>query len=190
MFLFYFASSAQINTKFEMQKSIVVKLKKVICISKKDYLYFNSDDNLTKLIMYYSNNAKNGKNSRIDTVEFSPYSSMIYSFKSLKNNSYVVLWVTDYEYYPEIKAYYIKDGKLASIGEINISLPCQSCESFEYPIKNLQIAQKRKEIEISFRKDVNYKPEKNASWKLYKSGTLKFNFNLETYKLKSIVTSR
>lgn len=84
--------------------------------------------------MYYSN-TELGNAKLIDTVDFSSYKSMIHCFKSQNDDSYIVLWETEYEYYPLIYAYYVIDGKIVNIGELLISLPCQSCESFEYPIK-------------------------------------------------------
>ena len=118
------------------------------------------------LMMYYPD-AKCEKKKLVDTVEFSPYESKIHSFKSQKNNTYVVLWEIEYEYFPVILAYYIVEGKLVRIGELEISLPCQSCESFEYPIK-----------------DIKYK--ENNEWKLFKTGDLKYRFNIETKELKHI----
>jgi len=175
-FLLPFASCGQTNSAFKLQNSSSVDLKVPICITKNDCFCFSSDSNLYYLMMYYSD-AKCENKKLIDSVEFSPYNSTIHSLKSQKNNSYVVLWETKYEYIPVIQAYYIAEGKLVRMGELEVSLPCQSCESFEYPIKDIQILQKKQEIEISFLKDVNYKEKDSSEWKLSKAGVLKYYFN-------------
>jgi hypothetical protein len=173
------------NSEFKLQNSFQIKLQNQICINTKDCFYFNTDSSLYQLFMYYSN-AEWEKKKLIDTVDFSPYKSKIHSFQSLNNESYVVLWETEYEIYPLIYAYYITEGEIVKIGELLISLPCQSCESFEYPIKDIRILQNGKEIEISFLKDVNYKPKNSIDWQLYKAGVLKCIFNTETNELKYI----
>lgn len=173
---------------FKLRNSFQVKLQNQICIDTKDCFYFSADSSLYQLFMYYSN-AEWEKKKLIDTVEFSPYKSKLHSFQSLNNKSYVVLWETEYEFYPLIYAYYITEGKIVKIGELLISLPCQSCESFEYPIKDIRILQKGKEIEISFLKDVNYKPKNSTDWQLYKAGVLKCLFNTETNNLRYIPSS-
>lgn len=188
LLLFAFVSCGQSNSEFKLQNSFQIKLQNPVCINTKDCFYFSTDSSLYHLIMYYSN-AEWEKKKLIDTVDFSPYKSMVHSFKSQKNDSYIVLWETEYEYYPLIHAYYITEGKLVKIGELTISSPCQSCESFEYPIKDMRILQKGKEIEISFLEDVNYKPKNTTDWQLYKAGELKCLFNTETIKLRYISSS-
>jgi hypothetical protein len=191
--VFYFAftsffSCKQSNSKFKLQHSFQVGPQKSICISTKDCFCFSADSNLYHLIMYYSN-VKCENKKLIDSVEFSPYKSTLHSFKSQNGSSFIILWETEYEYYPLIQAYYITGGKLVKIGKLDISLPCQSCESFEYPIKDIQILQKGKDFEFSFLENVNYKPEDNTDWQLYKSGSLKIIFNTETNELRSISSS-
>ena len=183
LLLLPFASCGQANFEFKLQNSFLVDLKTPVCINKNDCFCFSSDSNVFYLMMYYPD-ANCEKKKLVDTVEFSPYESTIHSFKSQKNNTYVVLWEIEYEYFPVILAYYIVEGKLVRIGELEISLPCQSCESFEYPIKDIKILQAKDEIEISFLKDIKYK--ENNEWKLFKAGDLKYSFNIKTKKLKHI----
>jgi hypothetical protein len=133
--------------------------------------------------MYYA--AVNESKEFIDSVEFSPYKSRIYSFESQKESVYVVLWEIKYEYFPILIAYYVADGKLVRMGELNISLPCQSCEGFEYPIKDIQIIEKKDRIEISFLKSVNYREIDTQQWKEYKQGTLMFYFNILSKEFKA-----
>ena len=176
-------SCGQTNFMFKLEKSYPVSLDKAVCISVTDCFCLSSYSNIYNLMIYYSDEECETKRL-IDTVEFSPYNSTIHSFKSKKNNSYVVLLETEYEYIPLIQAYYITEGKLAKIGELKISLPCQSCESFEYPIKEIQILQENEEIEISFLKDVNYKDKDSSEWKLSKAGALKYSFNTVSGELR------
>lgn len=187
LFLLPFVSCGQVHTKFKLENSYPVSLKNAVCISATDCFCFSSDSNLYYLMMYYSN-AKCENQKLVDTVEFSPYKSTVHSFKSQKNNSYVVLWETEYEYISVIKAYYIAEGRLAEMGELKISLPCQSCESLDYPIKDIQILHKKEEIEISFLKDVNYKEKDSDEWKLFKAGALKYHFNTVSNEFKKSVT--
>lgn len=183
--LFPFASCGQINQEFKLQNSFPINLKTPVCISKDDCFCFSSDSSLFYLIMNYSD-AKCEKKKLVDSVEFSSYKSMVHGFKSQKDNSYVVLWETEYEYYPEVFAYYVVGKSIIKVGELPISLPCQTCESFEFPVQDVQIIQDKDELEISFLKDVNQRNSGNNEWKLYKAGLLKYRFNTETRKLQTI----
>lgn len=175
------------NSEFKLHNSFHIKLQNQVCINTKDCFYFSADSSLYHLFMYYSN-AEWRQKILVDTVDFSPYKSKIHNFQSLSNESYVVFWETEYEFFPFIYAYYITNGKIVKIGELLISLPCQSCESYEYPIKDIRILQNGKEIEISFLKDVNYKSRNSTDWQLYKAGVLKCIFNTETNELKYITS--
>lgn len=176
LFLLPFKSCGQVHTEFKLQNSFPINLKEAVCINEKDCFCFSSDSSVSYLMMYYPD-AKCEHKKVIESVDFSPYKSTIHSFKSQKKNAYVVLWETEYEYFPAIMAYYIAEGKFVRMGELEISLPCQSCESFEFPIKDIQIRQEKDEIEISFLKDVNYKEKDSNEWKLSKAGALKYYFN-------------
>jgi len=182
-----FVSCGQSNPEFKLQNSFLINPQKSVCINTKDCFCFSADSSLHHLIMYYSN-TECEKKKLIDTVDFSPYKSTLHCFQSQNDDAYVVLWETEYEYYPLINAYFIAEGKLVKIGALPISLPCQSCESFEYPIKKIQVLQKGKEIEISFLEDVNFKPKNAAGWQLYKAGVLKFLFNTETNGFRYITS--
>lgn len=183
LFLLPFVSCGQTNAKFNFQNSFLINLKEDICINERNCFCFISNSSVSYLEMYYF--AEDKPEKLIDSVEFSPYKSRIHSFKSQKKNAYVILWETEYEYFPVINAYYVAEGKLARIGQLGISLPCKSCESFEYPIKDIQILQKNEEIEISFLKDVNYKEKDSQQWKEYKQGTLTFYFNILSKEFKA-----
>lgn len=188
MLILAFVSCGHTRSEFKLQNSFQIRLQNPVHINTKDCFYFSMDSSLYQLFMYYTN-AELEKKKLIDSVEFSPYKSMLYSFKSHIFNSYIVLWETEYEFYPLIYAYYITEGEIIKIGELLISLPCQSCESFEYPIKSIKIIQNGNEIEISFLEDVNYKPKNSTVWQLYKAGVLKCIFNTETNDLRYITSS-
>lgn len=183
-----FVSCGNSQSEFKLQNSFQIELKKSVRINTKDCFYFSADVSLSQLFMYYSN-AELEKKKLIDTVEFSPYKSILHSFQLQNRDSYIILWETEYEFYPLIYAYYITDGNIVKIGELLISLPSQSCESFEYPIKAIKILQYGKELEFSFLEDVNYKPQNCTNWKLYKAGALKCLFNTETNVLRYITSS-
>jgi hypothetical protein len=99
-------------------------------------------------------------------------------FKAQRNDSYFILWETLYEYYPAILAYYVSDGKLTKVGEMNISLPCDSCEKLEYPLSEVEIVQINQKIVISFLREVNYRENDSEDWVVFSSGTLKYYFNI------------
>jgi len=183
LLLLPFFSCGQTHSRFNLQKSFLINLKESICIKENNCFYFSNDSSISYLEMYYV--AENKSKMLIDSVEFSPYKSRIHSFKSQKENVYVVLWETEYEYFPVIIAYYVAEGKLVRMGELKISLPCQYCESFEYPIKDIQMLQEKDKIEISFLKNVNYKKIDTLQWKEYKPGTLKFYFNILSKEFKA-----
>lgn len=186
LLLLLFVSCSPINTQFRLQKSFPVSLKKAVCLNEGNCFCIDSDSSLTNLKLYYPD-VKCEHKQLIDSVAFTPYKSTIHSFKAQKNNGYVILWETEYEYFPSLMAYYIEEGRLEKMGELNISLPCQSCESFEYPINDIQIQQKNNDIEISFLKDVNHKEKDNSEWKTYKPGALKFYFNKLSKKFKMYI---
>ncbi len=181
-----FISCGQVHTEFNLQNSFPVTLEESVCINADDCFCFSSDSNVSYLMMHYPD-VKCEKKNLVDTVDFSPYKSMIHSFKSQKKNTYVVLWETEYEYFPVIIAYYIAAGKLVRMGELKISLHCQSCESLDYLIKYIQIFQEKDEIEISFVKDLKYKENDDSEWQLFKAGTLKYRFNTETNELRVVL---
>lgn len=181
--MFTFVSCGDSISEFKLQNSFYIKLQDSVHINTQDCLYFSSDSSLYQLFMYYTN-VEMGNKILIDSVEFSPYKSMIYSYKLQDNDSYIVLWETEYEFYPQIYAYYITtEEEIIKIGELLISLPCQSCDNFEYPIENIKILKNKKNIEFSFLKDVNYKPKEGSVWQLYKAGALKCIYNTETNNL-------
>ncbi len=183
LLLLPFVSCGQTHSRFNLQKSFLINPKESICIIENNCFYFSNDSSVSYLEMYYV--AENKSKKLIDSVEFSPYKSRIHSFISQKENVYVVLWETEYEYFPVIIAYYVAEGKLVRMGELKISLPCQSCESFEYPIKDIQMLQEKDKIEISFLKNVNYRKIDTQQWKEYKPGTLKFYFNILSKEFKA-----
>lgn len=185
LLLLPFFSCGQSNSELKLQNSFPIKQKEPICINEKNCFYFTSNSDVSYLKMYYLDEDKQKK--LIDSVEFSPYKSRIHSFKSQKDNSYFILWETEYEYLPVIIAYYVSEDELVKIGQLEISLPCISCESFEYPIKDIQVFKKNEEIEISFLKNVRYKAKDTEQWKEYKSESLKFYFNIlnKEFKVKT-----
>lgn len=186
LFLLHLFACAQPTDKFKLIGSFPVSKKSPICINEKNCFCFRNDSSVYHLIMYQSNiNCQ--QIELVDSVDFSPYKSTLHSFKSEKNNSFVIFWETEYEYFPAVLAYYFNEGKLLKIGEFQVSLPCQICESYNYPLQDIQIIQNHEDIEITFLKDINYKQGKEDKLKLFKPGSLKYSFNIANRKL-SVIT--
>lgn len=177
--------SAQTTQHFKLSKPKVVNTDKTIRIGSNNFS-FKTDDYLDYLIMECSSfkSEPNDLKVVIDTVDYSPYNSKLYSFIS-NNKEFVVLWVTEYEYYPLIIAYYLKEGSLSKIGSLEISRPDSLNESFEYPIKCIRVSKLGDNIEFSFLKDVNYKINDNE-WKLYKAGLITYRYNIPDKKFEII----
>jgi hypothetical protein len=183
IFLLLLITCAHTNSYFRLEQAISTNFKKEICIAENVCFSFNADTDFINLLMYYSAERK----TAVDSVEYSPYKSTIYIFKSRNDSSYIVLWETEYEYVPILKAYYIAEGNLFTLGELNISLPCQFCESFEYPIKDIQIVQNQEEIEFSFLSNVACRDNDEEEWQIYKAGCLKYCFNIVNKNFKKLV---
>ena len=129
------------DLKFKLDKIYDISKTNQIFISKNDYISFVGDNNLNNLFLKFSN--KKFKNSIfLDSVEYSPYSSFLYCFKSLDENSSIIFWITEYELNPLVIAYFLEKGKLEKIGNLEILTPCTNCESLTFPISNVQIIDK------------------------------------------------
>lgn len=177
LILLLFASCSEISTKFYLQKSFTTDLENPNCFNDKSCFCFSGDDELDFLKISYSVSTCQDK-ELIDSVEYSPYESMMYVYNAQKNNSCFILWETLYEYFPVILSYYVSDGKLTKVGEMNISLPCDSCEKLEYPLSEVDIVQINQEIVISFIREVNYRENNSGNWEVFSPGTLKFYFDI------------
>lgn len=154
----------------------------VLHLDSSKYFTFRKDKSISSLIMNYT--CKN-EGKVIDTVEFSPYSSKLCKFVSDDKKRFVVLWITNYEYYPYALAYYITGDSLFKMGNLNVLKPCSSCESFEFPIEDVGMKLSCKNIDIFFLKDVLYK-EDDMEQKLYKPKSLQYQYNIHRKELKII----
>ena len=177
----------QTKQNLKLSKSKVVSIVNPISLGSDNYFSFRTDDNYQYLMMQYSNLRceQNIPKTTVDTIDYSPYKSKLYSYVSEDRKEYVILWVTEYEYYPDIIAYYLKEHQLFKIGRLEISRPCPSCESFEYPIESIIVIKINDNIEFSFSKDVNFKLN-DTEWKLYKPGLLKYQYNILQKKVEII----
>ena len=178
-FLFSFVSCYQNDLEFKLQNSFSVEGDSNY-ISEKDCFYFCTDSNLFSLTMYYSY-GKYGDKQMIDTMDYTDmqYGSTLNSFKSEKNNSYVVLWKIKHEFSPIFKVYYVRDGKLIKMGVLTIYTPCETCDYLDYSIEDMQIFQKNNEIKISFLKNIYYWDTEKNEGTLYDAETLILSFNIE-----------
>jgi hypothetical protein len=168
--VFIFISCTNTGSLFRFQQANPVGLGK-ICIDKNFCVYFNADSDLDYLFMVDSDK------SVVDSVEYSPYKSTLYSFKSQEDSAYIVFGETEYEYFPVLKAYYVIGSRIVKIGELKISLPCQDCESFEYPVNKIQIQRHKNIVEFFFLEDVNFRNDDSEDWTFCKAGSLKYFYN-------------
>jgi len=117
---------------------------------------------------------------------------MLYSFKSQKSDSYVIVWKIEHEHYPTFNTYYVKDGKILKIGEWGIFTPPLADEYydyFDYSVEDIRIHQKNDEIGISFLKDiefVDYSEGYSNDWTSYKAGTFTLSFNVVSGEVRRI----
>jgi hypothetical protein len=121
------------------------------------------------------------------------YGSTLNSFKSTKDNSYIVFWKIEMEFAPLFYVYYIKDGKLMKIGEWEIIAPCDTCDTGDYSVEDIQIFQKDEKIEFLFLKEirfVNFSTYYDSElWGTFETGELTIAFNLVDGTLKRVIGS-
>ena len=151
------------------------------CITGEDCFYLDADSALFSITMSYS--YKNGNKQLVSTMDYNSmlYGSELYCFKSEKDNSYVVLWKMEHEFFPSFKVYYLKAGKLMEIGDWGIYTPCKDCDTFEYSVDDIRIQEKEGRIEFTFLKDMQYIDYRKqlfaGDWTSFKSGALTLFFN-------------
>jgi hypothetical protein len=190
LFLIPLISYCQTDNEYKLQKTSHSDWDQ-FCISKIDCFNLNYDAvSFDYCMLYFSHGSE--KKQMVDTV-FSQmlYGSTLNSFKSTKDNSYIVLWKIEMEFVPLFYAYYINDGKLIKIGEWTIYVPCDTCDAGDYKVENIRIHQKDKEIEFSFLKDtrffVNKENFKYDDWGTFKAGELKVSFNIVDETVKRVI---
>ena len=174
----------------KLNKSVQFNANKSMCLNSNNCFYFKTDRGLQYLILYHSNSgSKRNALMIVDTVDFTPYTSIIHSFSSDNNKKeFVVLWETEFESSSYILAYYLIGNQLLKIGELKISLSCPTCEYFGYPIKSISIRKVNDDIEFSFLEDLNYGIS-DSEEKLFKAGEFKYRYNISQKKLE-VVTNR
>ena len=186
-------SYCQTDSEFILQNSISVEWGKN-CISEIDCFYLSLDSALIfddddiydyYYTLYYS--YENERKQEIDSGNWDDlgYDLTLYSFKSQRDNSYVVFLEFEYEHFSSLMAYYIRERKLMRIGKWIIYLPCDTCERADYNIENHYLYQKNDEIEFYSLKDVEFLDYSNKKyhwesndWVSYKAGELIISFNI------------
>ena len=160
------------------------------CISRMDCFDLSFDINYC--ILLYTHGKE--KKQMIDTV-FSQmlYGSTLNSFKSQKDNYYLVLWKIEGEFVPTFYAYYVKDGKIMKIGEWVLFVPCKTCETVNYLIEDIKIFQNDDEIEFIFLKETSFVAYKDLSksldhedWGSFQAGELIVSFNIVDGTVKRV----
>lgn len=183
---FLFFTCCYSDFEFSFKETFIFDRMNNTCINNgKDCFKLTADKNLNTLYMSYFNIATDSF-SIVDSIEFSSYNSMLHTFKSQDGLSLIVLWETEFEYFPIVNAYFITSGKILKMGQLDISLPCESCEHLEYPIKETRIFRKDNKIEMTFLKDVNYVDPKTNKIIFCKSEKLKYIFNQLTNEFKPV----
>lgn len=182
-FIFFIILTSCTKSNYKLIDSFEVNSSSNICVKRGGCFYFENDSSLSIFSMYYLDKESN-VGTLVDAVELSPYTSNFLIFRSQRNKSNVIIWETRSEYYPTILTYYLKKSSLKKIGELQISLPCEMCESLEYPLEDLKIYDSKDQLEITFLKDVNSRLSSHENWRFYKAESAKYIFNFKTGKLK------
>jgi hypothetical protein len=141
------------SSKYDLVLSEQISTDHNISINKSEKLFFKPDSSLFNTYFYYSDGDSLQK---IDSIEYTPYKSLIHAFKNC-DDSYVLIWETQNEQYSTSQAYLLKENQLSKIGELEVVSDCNSCEFYEFQIKELEIQQKSNKVEFHFSSDVRYK---------------------------------
>ena len=138
--------------------------------------------------MHHSNlGCKSNSLSTIDSVDVSPYKSMVYIYTLKRDKKeMVVVWETEFESLSYFLAYYLIGKQLFKIGELKIALSCTTCDDACYPIKSIRISKVNDDIEFSFLKDLDYGVS-DSGWETYKAGTFKYQYSILQKKLKVVI---
>jgi len=199
-FLIPFISCCQTNSEFVYKNSVPVEWGKT-CISEVDCFYLSLDSTLVfddddiydyNYSLYYSYGNK--KKQQIDSGYWSDlgYSLTLHSFMFEKNNSYVVLWESEYESYSFFTIYYLYQGMIVKIGVwgFSISRIIYGCEYCNYPVEDIRIINKDNEIEFSFVKDVDFMVITEDfdfdHWGTFDAGELTVSFNINDGMIRKV----
>jgi hypothetical protein len=181
--LFYFSVlSGQIKQTLRLSESKEINSGDVFRLNANMYFSLRSDTSANYLTLHCT--CKN-IDKTIDTIEFSPYPSKLYSFVSNDKKRFVVFWTTDYEYFPSTIAYYVTGDSLFQIGQLDVFRPCSSCESFEFPVDYIMINTTDKNINIYFLKDILLN-QGNTEPILCKPRSFRYQYDIQRKELKII----
>jgi len=191
----------QTDSEFKLQNSMSVEWGKN-CINEIDCFYLNIDsalifDNDDYDYYYYTIYYSYGNESKqvIDSANRNDlgYDLTLYSFKSQRDNSYVVFFEFEYEHFSSFIVSYIRERKLMRIGEWIIYSPCDTCDRASYNIENIHLYQKKDEIEFSSLKDVEFLDYRNNKyhwesndWVSFQAGELIVSFNIVDGTVKKV----
>lgn len=175
--LFYniivFSQSSYSEIKYDIieeKENTIVKFENMGLIT-------NCNSELINRFIYFSNNVSDIKSSKpIDTINCSPYGYNIRLLKSELMKDYVLIFESIEEYDSEIKLYYISNGLLFKMGDLNLQTDCKNCDSFNYPIDKIVFKSDGETITINFILPVKYKTDK-TDWKLYQPNDIELKYN-------------
>ncbi|MDR0954526.1 MAG: hypothetical protein LBM20_03995 [Rikenellaceae bacterium] len=180
LFLLLLISCNEKDSEFKLQKFFSTAWDESYCVTEKDCFFFVADKDRFDLTLLYSH--ENEAKQILDSMDYADiqHSSLLYSFQSEQDRSCVVLWKIEHEFYPTFKAFYLKDGQCVKIGDWGVYKPCETCDTYDYPIEAIRIDRKNERIEISFLEDVEFvdysHDSSNDKWTTFTAGTLKLSF--------------
>jgi hypothetical protein len=130
------------------------------------YSYCDSNFDI-RYLKFLSDISSKEKHELIDSVGCTPYSSLLYIYKSKKYKDYLIFWITDNEYTSDILLYILKNDELTKLGPLKIQNDCETCEDLIYPGDWFKITGHNDQIIIrpakAFKYDIG-----NDNWQKFK----------------------
>ena len=133
-------------------------------------------------LKFWKNNI--GKPVIIDSGGSSLYGSNIYAYKSKAESDYLILWVTENEYFSDIRVYILNSDTITKIDNLPIRRVCDVCDDLVYPIDKLKISTRGNEIVIDPKIALEYNIG-NDKWEKFSPGQIYFIIDKDRKQIKS-----
>ena len=117
-----------------------------------------------------------------DSVELATEGFNFRLLQFYERNDYLFIIEAIYEHVSYYPVYFITQGQIKNIGNLNVRLDCNHCDAFNYPLNDLIIKGNDKRVEFSFKKDLILMNEKDFS--KFKKDEIRFVYEFNTEKLK------
>lgn len=125
---------------------------------------------------------KNENIMLIDTVEITPYGFNFRLFKMADANDRLLIAEVEYEHVSEYPVYFITETGFEKVGNLNISLDCDTCDALNYPLSEIVLKGNENGIEFSFNKDLVLRYEDES--RRYGKDEVKFLFDIDKNEFK------